>query len=223
MMPPALPMLRKNWPKIALAVLVIAGIAALYSRIDVHRVHDYFQSWPGWALFLAIVILPLLGFPVTVLHVIAGMRWGPRWGIAIVAIAILLQLFASYALVSLFRRPFERQFAKLRARLPQTAHGPMTLFTLLLPGVPFFAKNYVLPIAGVPLGTYLMWAFPIHTLRSSIAVIFGHESDQLTPWRIAGFAAYAVAITLSFAWAFRRLRAAVGDRPPAANGPMPPA
>jgi len=217
-MPPALPTLRKNWRKILAALLVIAAIAVIYSRIDVRRVHEYFQTWPGWAVFLAIVILPLVGFPVTVVHVIAGMRWGPRWGIAIVAIAILLDLLASYGLVALFRRPFERRFASLRKRLPKTAHGPMTLFTLLLPGVPFFAKNYVLPIAGVPLGTYLIWAFPIHTLRSSIAVIFGHESDQLTPWRIAGFVAYAVVITLSFAWAFRRLRAAVGDQPRAANG-----
>ncbi len=214
---------KKSWRIILLGVVVLVGVVALYSRIDVHRVHAYFQTWPGWAMFAAIVLLPLAGFPVSVLHVIAGMRWGPRWGIALVAISILLQLLASYALVSLFRKPFERQFARLRARLPAAAHGPMTLFTLLLPGVPYFAKNYVLPIAGVPLWTYLAWAFPIHVLRSSIAVVFGHESDQLTPTRIAGFVAYAVVVTLSFAWAFRRLRASVEDRPPVASDPTPPA
>jgi len=222
-MPSPLSLPKKSWRTIVIAVVVLVGVIALYSRIDVHRVHDYFQTWPGWAMFLAIVFLPLIGFPVSVLHVIAGMRWGPRWGIALVSFSILLQLLASYALVTLFRKPFERQFASLQARLPTAAHGPMTLFTLLLPGVPYFAKNYVLPIAGVPIGTYLLWAFPIHTFRSTIAVIFGHESDQLTPWRIAGFAAYAIAVTLSFAWAFRRLRGAVGDRPPAVSGPTPPA
>ncbi len=214
---------KRLWLKITLGIIVLAAIAAVYSQIDVHRVHAFLQRWPGWAVFVAITALPLCGFPVTVLHVVAGMRWGPRLGILLVSISILLQLLASYGLVYLFRGRFERRFDYLRQRLPKGAHSAVTLFTLLLPGVPYFAKNYVLPIAGVPLRIYLLWAFPIHALRSAVAVVFGHESDQLTPWRIAGFVVYFAAVTLSCAWAFRRLRAEVANRPPAASDPKPSA
>jgi uncharacterized membrane protein YdjX (TVP38/TMEM64 family) len=212
---------RPIWLTVGLAVLVLAGIAVLSSFVDVHRVHLFLQRWPGWAVFGVLVVLPLCGFPVSVLHVVAGIRWGPVLGISLVSLSILLQLLASYGLVHLFRASFARRFESLRRGLPQGAYGPVTLFTLLLPGVPYFAKNYVLPLAGVPLRTYLLWALPLHILRSAVAVFFGHESDRLTPARIAGFVAYGIAITLSCAWAFRRLRVAVANRPPEANGPRP--
>lgn len=206
------------WAKIIVAVLVLVGVAFLYHRIDVDDVHDYAEGLNSWLVFVLITVLPLVGFPVTVLHVVAGMRWGPKVAIPLVFLSIFLQLLASYALVRLFRPLFEKRLAKLRERIPRGAHGPVTLFTALLPGVPYFAKNYVLPLIGVPLRTYVLWCFPLHAARSSIAVLFGHESDQLTPGRIAGFAVYFVLISLSCAWVFRRMRAEVGDPTPAASG-----
>ena len=222
-MPTVRAYLREHWRKLAIAVVAVAAVAVIYSRIDVHRVHDYFQKWPGWALFSALVLLPLAGFPASVMHAIAGMRWGPRLGLALVVCSILLQLLASYALVALFRKPFERWLAAFPTRVTKGGPAPVTLFTVLLPGAPFFAQNYVIPVVGVPLRTFVMVALPVDTLRATISVMFGHESDQLTPWRIAGFAAYALVLILSFAWAFRRLRAEVGDRRRAANGRKPPA
>lgn len=206
------------WVKIAIAVVVLAGVAFLYQRIDVDQVHDYAEGLNSVLVFVLITVLPLVGFPVTVLHIVAGMRWGPKVALPLVFLSILLQLLASYALVKLFRPLFEKRLAKLRERIPEGAHGPVSLFTALLPGVPYFAKNYVLPLIGVPLRTFLLWCFPLHAARSSIAVLFGHESDQLTPGRIAGFAVYFILISLSCAWVFRRMRAEVGDRSPAVGG-----
>lgn len=209
------------WGKIAIVAVILLGIGLLSRQIDVDEVHAYTKRFDSWIVFVAITLLPLVGFPVTVLHVLAGMRWGPKLGYTLVVLSIVLQLFASYALVHLFRPVFERRLAKFRERIPKGAHGPVTLFTALLPGVPFFAKNYLIPVMGVPLWTFIMWCFPLHALRASLAVLFGHQSNELTPTRIAWFCAYFVLITLSCAWVFRRLRAEVGDPSLAASGQTP--
>ena len=217
---PAVKAFLKTLPrgKIIVVAIVLIGLGLLSSQIDVDQVHDYTKQLNSWLVFVVIVVLPLLGFPVTILHILAGMRWGPKLGLALVTLSIILQLLASYGLVHLFRPMFERRLAKFRERIPKGAYGPMTLFTALLPGVPYFAKNYLIPVMGVPLRTFVLWCFPLHAGRASIAVIFGHESNELTPARIAWFCVYFIMIALSCAWVFRRLRAEVGDPSPTANG-----
>jgi uncharacterized membrane protein YdjX (TVP38/TMEM64 family) len=216
----------KNLPlktKIRLVVGLAAVIALMvfYQQIDVVALRGMAMRLNGPVVFLLITILPLFGFPVSVLHVIAGVRFGVKLGMILVASSILLQLLASYAIVHLWRDAIGKRMEPVRRKIPRGAHGAVSLFTMLLPGVPYFAKNYVLPLIGVPLGTYLAWCFPLHALRSTVAVAFGDKSDELTPLRLLGFALYAVAIMVSSWWAFRRLRDQMQDPPPAANDLKP--
>jgi uncharacterized membrane protein YdjX (TVP38/TMEM64 family) len=208
---------------IALVVLACVALGVLSERIDVAAVHAWTEGVNGVLVFALMVVLPLLGFPVTVTHAVAGMRFGLALGLALAALSIVLQLLASYALVRAAPDLFARRLGRLRERLPEGTHGPVTLFTVLLPGVPYFAKNYVLPLIGVPLRTFLLWAAPIHIARSVVGVAFGHFSDDLSPLKIAAFVTYFVAVTLGCAWAFRRVRAQVKDRRPAADGRKSPA
>ncbi|MBA4138288.1 MAG: hypothetical protein C0518_13330 [Opitutus sp.] len=170
-------------------------------------------------VFLALTLLPLAGFPVSVMHAVAGVRFGFAVALPLVALSILLQLLLSYALVRAAPGFFARRLEPLRRRLPHAAHWPLTLFTLLLPGAPFFAQNYVLPLMGVPLRIFLSVALPLHLVRSIVGVTFGELSDHLTPWTVAGFAAYAVGVTLACGFAFRRLRERLRDPRPAGDGP----
>ena len=202
--PPSEPK-RSILPLVAVVGILVA-IALLSTRLDVQELHNLTRELDGTLVFLLLVILPLFGFPVSVLHVLAGIRWGARPGLELVVLSIFFQLLASYALVYLFRPVFERRLQRVKDRVPTGAHGAVSLFTMLLPGVPYFAKNYVLPLVGVPLPTYLLWAFPLHSLRSSVAVLFGDASNELTPLKIALFIGYGVLITASCAWAFRKLK-----------------
>lgn len=204
-------------------VLALVALSLLYRQIDVEMVHAYAQRWNGFVVFLALTLLPMVGFPVSVLHVMAGVRFGIGLGLALVALSMVLQLLASYGLVKLAPGFFARRMAPIRDRLPDAAHRPLTQFTMLLPGVPYFAQNYVLPLMGVPLGTYLLWSVPIHFVRSIVGVVFGEWSNELTPARIALFCAYGVAITLACAWSLRHLRAQLRDRPRGEGGRTQPA
>jgi uncharacterized membrane protein YdjX (TVP38/TMEM64 family) len=212
---------RRKLIALALLVLGCAGLALLYKQIDVAALHRRAEELNGAWVFVLMTLLPLVGFPVTVGHAVAGVRFGLPLGLALVSISITLQMLLSYGLVKLAPKLFARHLEPLRKRLPKTAHTPLTQFTMLLPGVPYFAQNYVLPLMGVPLGTYLLWGVPIHVVRAIVGIAFGDMSDHLTPLRLAGFAVYAIVITATCAWAFRRLQARMKDRQSAAGDPKP--
>ncbi len=208
-----------GWVWIACAVLACIAMIFYYRSIDVQAIHDYSQRMNGPAVFVVMTVLPMFGFPVSVLHVAAGVRFGTGLGLVLTTVSILIQLLASYALVKMAPDFFARRVEPLRRRLPEASHVPLTQFTMLLPGAPYFAQNYVLPLVGVPLGTYLLWSFPLHVIRSIVGVIFGHESADLTPAKLIGFGIYAVAITVTCAWSFRRLRTKMKDQPATAGDP----
>jgi len=205
---------------IAIAIIVVAcvGLTLLYRQIDIEAVHRRAEGINGVLVFVLMTLLPMVGFPVTVTHAVAGVRFGLPLGLTLVAVSITLQMLLSFALVKMAPHLFARRLDPLRRRLPKTAHTPLTQFTMLLPGVPYFAQNYVLPLMGVPLGTYLLWGVPIHIARSIVGIAFGDMSDDLTPLRLAGFATYFVLVTLACTWAFRRLQAQVKGQRSKAGG-----
>lgn len=214
------------WGRIASAFGLLIGIGALiYSQIDVHELHRQAARMPAGGAFALLTVLPLFGFPASVLHVAAGIRFGAGLGLALVSLSIAVQLLVSYGIVHLWRERFERArwLTKLRKRIPQGAHASICVFTVLLPGAPFTAINYVLPLMGVPLRTFFFCCLPIHTLRSTITVVFGDQSDQLTPGRLAALVAYALLIFSASWWMYRRMRRQFEGRPAAAGDPKQPA
>jgi uncharacterized membrane protein YdjX (TVP38/TMEM64 family) len=204
-------------------LFVAAALAVAFGRIDVQRVHQAAERLNGVAAFGALVILPLLGFPASVLHVAAGLRFGPALGLTLVAASIGLQLLASYALVHRWRDRFARRFAGLRERIPPGAHASIAVFAVLIPGAPFAAINYVLPLLGIRLRTYLLCCWPLHTLRSTLTVLLGGEIGRFTPTRLMVLGSYAVLLALASGWMYRRLRRQLGVQPTAASDRMQPA
>jgi uncharacterized membrane protein YdjX (TVP38/TMEM64 family) len=157
--------------------------------------------------------------------VAAGIRFGAVWGMTFVSLSILLQVLASHGIVRIWRRHFEnsRWLKKVRDRIPEGAHASVCVFTVLLPGVPYAAVNYVLPLVGVPLRTFVLCAWPLHTLRSTITVMFGDQSDHLTAARLAVLTAYALTILGASWWTYRRLQSRFEDRPPGEDDRKQPA
>lgn len=201
----------------------IGGLFAYYGDIDaVHAAADRLNPVVAFAL---LVFLPLVGFPASILHVVAGIRFGGKLGMLLVSISILLQLLASYAIVRIWRERLDRSrwLKQVRARLPEGTHSSICILAVLLPGAPYAAINTVLPLIGVPLRTYLLCCWPIHTLRSTITVTLGDQSDRLTPSRLAVLAVYALAIFAASWWTYRRMKAQLEGQPSVAGGRKQPA
>ena len=212
------------WRKIVTFLIAFVAIAGLaYSQLEIEEVHAAAQRLHAGAAFALLAILPLLGFPASLLHIAAGIRFGAAVGLALVSLSILFQLLVSYGVVKLWRNQFEasRWLRKLRERIPQGAHASVCIFTLLLPGAPYAAINYVLPLLGVPLRTFLLCAWPLHTLRSTITVVLGDQSDQLTATRLMILVGYALLVLAASWWTYRRMQAQFSDPPPGANDRTP--
>lgn len=214
------------WGKIATFALVVGTISAvIYNQVDIQLVHHQAARLNGAVAFGLLLVLPLLGVPVTPLHIAAGIRFGAGFGLALVTTSIFLQLIASYAVVRLWRKRFEhaRWARKIRERIPEGAHASVCVFTVLLPGAPYSAINYVLPLVGVHLRTLLACAWPLHTLRATVTVAFGDQIDHLTAARLIVLMVYALLILGASWWTYRRLHSRLEGQPPVAGDRKQPA
>lgn len=212
------------WKRLIPFVVGFALIIGLFSYFgDIDAVHAAADRLNPFAAFALLAILPLFGFPASILHIVAGIRFGGKLGLLLVSLSILLQLFASYAIVKLWRDRLDRSkwLRQVRERLPEGTHSSICVFTVLLPGAPYSAINYVLPLIGVPLRTFILCCWPLHTLRSTITVFFGDQSDRLSPARLAVLVVYALSIFAVSWWMYRRVRSQL-EGPPSAAGDRKP-
>lgn len=216
--------LQRDVVRLLSAVAGLAAVLLILSHfIDAEAVQANAARLNAGVAFALLTLLPLLGFPVNVLHLAAGVRFGFAVGMALVSLSILLQLLASFALVSLKPDLFARHLAGLRKRIPPAAHGTLCMFTLLLPGLPYFLQNYTLALTGVPLRIYLSRGWPLHVLRSVVTVGLGGQSGHFTPAGLVALAVYWLLLVSGSWWFYRRLRRQIAGQPAAGGGPMPPA
>jgi uncharacterized membrane protein YdjX (TVP38/TMEM64 family) len=209
------------WRELASYALILGALSVIiYSRVDVAQLHREAARLNGGVAFGLLVVLPLVGFPVSLLHVAAGIRFGAAVGLAVVSLSILIQITASFFIVRFWRARFERVrwLQRIRDRIPNGAHASVCIFTVLLPGVPYAAVNYALSLVGVPLRTFIGCAWPLHSLRSTVTVVFGDQSAHLTVARLAVLLAYALLIVGASWWTYRRLQSQFEDPPPVAGG-----
>lgn len=212
--------------RILLGIAAALAVGVLWAwEVDPVQVHRGAARLPAGPAFGLLVVLPLAGFPASVLHLAAGIRFGATQGLLLVALSILIQLVASHTLVRWWRRtPGPHPgLAALARRVPEAAHPALCVLAALLPGIPYSVVNYGLALAGVRLGTFVACTLPVHVVRASVVVLLGDQSDRLTPARLAALGAYGLVILAASAWAYRRLRARLAGPPPAAGGPTPPA
>jgi uncharacterized membrane protein YdjX (TVP38/TMEM64 family) len=120
---------------------------------------EFLAVHPLW-LFLALVILPGVPFPASVLFLMAGAVWGEQpllacgYGLS----ALALNQAWTYALAA---GPAHGAVARVLGRfgwkMPVLDRANMTdtlLVMRLVPGIPLFVQNYLLGLLRVPYGRY---------------------------------------------------------------------
>ncbi|MCF3650567.1 hypothetical protein [Synoicihabitans lomoniglobus] len=206
---------RRTWDDhhrpIIIGALVLLGLALAWGRVDLERVHAWAEHVDPRVLFLALVLLPLVTFPVTPLNVIAGIRFGLEGGLAMVAGAIIAQHTLAFLGARILPKMLKRRLEPLQRRLPRHAHVDASVFASLLPGAPYWAQLYVLPLVGIPFATYLLVSVPLHIIRSITAVIAGRMSDDLSwGWAIA-LVVYSICLIIACFLAGRRMKRKYGE------------
>ncbi len=198
------------------ALLAAAGILALsllWGGIDIADLHARAQRLPGVAVIAAITLLPLVGFPVSVLHLVAGVRFGFAAGMLVVAVTSVLHHVLGWALTRLLPARLFKGLEPWRARLRGAGHRDATLLCCLLPGMPYTVQLYLMPIIGVPFSLMFGLSAALHTARAIVTILLGDMSDELTPTKIAVLAVYYVALFAASALALRGLRRSMTKHP----------
>jgi uncharacterized membrane protein YdjX (TVP38/TMEM64 family) len=186
-------------------------VALFYWGIDPARFHAWVEDMNGVVVFLLMVVLPVFGFPASIVFVVAGAKFGSGWGLLAISVSIALNLLGTYWICSSFLRRFVLSiFERTKYRMPQVPEGeyvPITLLMVLVPGLPYSVKNYLLALAGVPFKPYFFASLPGHIFHASLALFFGDLSEELTLGRILFLVAYALLLAGLSRHVIRRLRA----------------
>ncbi len=167
---------------VVLALVAALGTWAVFFtsfdwRAVTHQATDAIGGLEALPLIAAMAILPVFGFPIMPVYVVAGVRFGLVGGGAVVAFATAVHLLGSYLIArSFLRHPVERLLGRWHARLPHIPRDEepaVALIAALIPGLPYFVRNYLLALAGVRLWVYMSICLPIYVARSYVSILLG--------------------------------------------------
>lgn len=140
------------------------------------------NAGPAW-FFLAMALLPAVGAPMSFFCLAAGSVFAPHLGMPIVLAlalaAIAVNMALSWLLASrILHPPLQALLQRLGYRIPQVhvdSINDLVVLVRVTPGIPFPVQNYLLGLAAVPFGRYMLIstliAFPLNA-----AIIYFGES-----------------------------------------------
>ena len=182
----------------------------LHSDFDWQRIARAMARLNTGVLLAMTTVLPLAGFPVSIVYLSLGARFGPVEGIGIVAAITTLHLLATHAIARSFLRKRLERFIERRGHeippVPSGENATVALIVMLAPAVPYFLRNYVLGLSGIPLRIYFPIALPVHLLRSYIALFlgdFGGSPSHRGLWLLGLIYAVKFSIFALIAWRLR--------------------
>lgn len=163
-----------------------------------------------WPAFAALLILPLIGFPLSVLALAAGLRFGLGPALLLMAPALTFHLLFSYiAGRRWLAAPIHRWLARYDFTLPRAPAGEsfsVALLVNLIPGPPYFAKNYLLAVADLPFRSYFFAGLLANLLNTSMGILAGDFFRHMNLQGGAILAAYVVIVSIFCHRLIRHLR-----------------
>jgi uncharacterized membrane protein YdjX (TVP38/TMEM64 family) len=172
--------------KVALAALAVGAVAVFVLRgVDVRGLAQQGFEWVRgagpWVFFGTMVVLPALGFPLSLYYLAAGPAFGEQMGmpgvIAAAMSAIALNLALTYWLSHRGVRPLvEWLLRRTPYRVPKVRPDNELAVAILVrttPGPPFFLQGYILGLAGVSFRTYMLVPFVVQSVIGTGFILFG--------------------------------------------------
>ena len=137
-----------------LAASLAGGVFFAYQQGYIHDIIETVRSDISPLLFIILmIILPLVGFPISAFLIIAGIKFGILLTFALLVCVLPLHTTITYT-VAKYLRPLLLKLLhhtlgyKIPA-IPKKNQAMYSFLFLAIPGIPYAAKNYLLPFAGV--------------------------------------------------------------------------
>jgi len=205
--------LRRNRGKLVV-LLLMAGVLAWYAHVHGGEwtredVVAYGRGLPAGWFVLAFMVLPLLGFPISILLVLAGVRFGIGWGAVVATAGVAVHNLAAYHIThSWFRDRLRGRLERAGYGMPRVSQDHPVWFTALfvaVHGPPYAAKLYLLALTDIPFRIYFWVGAPVYLAFCLIPV--GAGSAVITfdfGWMYALVTAFAL-LALAAHWLNQRL------------------
>jgi len=171
----------------AVAVYLVGWRTALSEALKLKEaVLAWVSGFGPTVFFLAMALLPGLGFPNSVFGLAAGPLFGSTLGMPVVTLlglaAIIFNLTITYWLARRWLRPVcTRALVRYGYKLPEIGSGDVTDLIVLIrvtPVLPFFAQNYMLGLADVPFVRYLLISIAIQGSLNVGFILFGNALNE---------------------------------------------
>jgi uncharacterized membrane protein YdjX (TVP38/TMEM64 family) len=204
-------LLRHRW-KIGIIVVSLLFVAWLIhahqNELSRETIIEFGKEIPAAWFMILFLILPLVGFPVSVCLVLAGIHFGFVGGMLVSAAAVAFHNFAAYRLTHGFFRTRMRDFLKKSGyAIPPIDARHRVRFTVLfaaIHGPPYIAKLYLLALTDIPFHIYFWAGVPIYVFFCAIPVAAGSAATTMhMKWIYVIIGAFAV-ISLAGFWIKRR-------------------
>lgn len=180
-------------------------------KVDWRAIPGYLEGVNPVLLIGLMALLPMGGFSIGILYLVAGVRFGPWWGGLVVAGVTAVHLLLSHWVArGFFRERVERFLHRRRFRVPTVPAGEEVGFSVLgalIPGLPYFVRNYLISLSGIPLRIYFWVCLPIYVARSYLVIFLGDYSTDPSVMQLAvlgGFYVVKISVCAYVIWRLRR-------------------
>lgn len=175
------------------AVIVVWADALSGLAEQWRRVLELVRQSGAPVFFMAMTLLPLVGFPLSVFIFSAGPLFAPSMGLPMVMAtcvgAVLINISMAYWMAAKMLRPTMERFIRwLGYNWPQmelTKSWEFTLVMRLLPGMPFFVQSYALGMTGVKFRVYLGLSMLVAVGQIVAGVLVGDGLLRRDPQQLA--------------------------------------
>jgi uncharacterized membrane protein YdjX (TVP38/TMEM64 family) len=195
----------------ALAALVVGVLVILhFSEIEWRNIPTWLERVNRPLALLVMAVLPIFGFPISAVYLAIGAIFGPMWGGLVVAGITLIHVAVTHLLArTLLREHVERWREAWTRRLPVISEGDyisLVAMIVIVPGLPYLARNCLLAVSAVPLRYLLLVGVPVYVVRSYTTLFLGNigNDPSVKALAIVG-AVFATKLAVS-ALLFKRLR-----------------
>lgn len=189
-----MPSLSPRVQKVALAALaVILAVLAWrlwFPDLDRQAIIAFGEDLPHGIFLGTFIVLPMLGVPISVFLVAAGLKYGTGWGMAVATVATGVHNLAAFvATKTWFQSRIEHALNKLGHTIPQIPNHHQWWFTAIftgVPGLPYAIKLYSLALTNISFRIYFWIGWPMYAVSCIVYVVLGAAAATLSiGWFIA--------------------------------------
>lgn len=157
----------------------------------------YLQAEANRYVFLLLMaLLPLLGLPISIFLVLIGVLFGIGKGIVLASGVTFFHLVTTYGIVHSMLRPLLvrilQSYALTIPQLPEEKRKRLSFTLMVVPGLPYALKNYMLAMADLPFRQYLAIGWLANLIVNVPFIVLGRGLVRVDPLVLAGLAVLLV-------------------------------